>query len=240
METISECIRKYVEAHDNEVTSCEVVNYILKEKKFETTEKNVRATLTRILKEVGGKLKPQSSVTAEIRSYVKAHNNEVTSCEVINYILEEKKFKTTEMHIRPILTRILKEVGGKLKPKSSVKAEIRSYVKAHNNEVTSCEVINYILEERQFTANEKSIRDQLTRVLKEVGGKLKPQSSVTAEIRSYVKAHNNEVTSCEVINYILEEKKFETTEMHIRSTLTRILKEVGGKLKPYSKNNCNK
>ena len=182
METISECIRKYVEAHDNEVTSCEVVNYILEEKKFETTEKNVRATLTRILKEVGGKLKPQSSVTAEIRSYVKAHNNEVTSCEVINYILEEKKFKTTEMHIRPILTRILKEVGGKLKPKSSVKAEIRSYVKAHNNEVTSCEVINYIL----------------------------------------------------------EEKKFETTEMHIRSTLTRILKEVGGKLKPYSKNNCNK
>ena len=60
METISECIRKYVEAHDNEVTSCEVVNYILKEKKFETTEKNVRATLTRILKEVGGKLKTYS------------------------------------------------------------------------------------------------------------------------------------------------------------------------------------
>lgn len=32
METISECIRKYVEAHDNEVTSCEVINYILEEK----------------------------------------------------------------------------------------------------------------------------------------------------------------------------------------------------------------
>ena len=27
METISECIRKYVEAHDNEVTSCEVVKF---------------------------------------------------------------------------------------------------------------------------------------------------------------------------------------------------------------------
>lgn len=46
METISECIRKYVEAHDNEVTSCEVVNYILEEKKFETTEQSIRNKLT--------------------------------------------------------------------------------------------------------------------------------------------------------------------------------------------------
>ena len=112
METISECIRKYVEAHDNEVTSCEVVNYILKEKKFETTEKNVRGTLTRVLKEVGGKLKPQSSVTAEIRSYVKAHNNEVTSCEVINYILKEKGMNTTEGIIKRTLWKVVRESGG--------------------------------------------------------------------------------------------------------------------------------
>ena len=58
METISECIRKYVEAHDNEVTSCEVVNYILEEKKFEITEQCIRNKLTSVLKEVGGKLKP--------------------------------------------------------------------------------------------------------------------------------------------------------------------------------------
>ena len=32
METISECIRKYVEAHDNEVTSCEVKLYSRREK----------------------------------------------------------------------------------------------------------------------------------------------------------------------------------------------------------------
>ena len=37
METISECIRKYVEAHDNEVTSFEVINYILEQKKFVIT-----------------------------------------------------------------------------------------------------------------------------------------------------------------------------------------------------------
>ena len=52
METISECIRKYVEAHDNEVTSCEVVNYILEEKKFEITEQCIRNKLTSVLKEV--------------------------------------------------------------------------------------------------------------------------------------------------------------------------------------------
>ena len=176
-----------------------------------------------------------------IRKYVEAHDNEVTSCEVINYILKEKKFETTEKIVRATLTRILKEVGGKLKPKSSVKAEIRSYVKAHNNEVTSCEVINYILEERQFTANGKYIRDQLTRVLKEVGGKLKPQSSVTAEIRSYVKAHNNEVTSCEVINYILKEKGMNTTEGTIKRTLWKVVRESGGEYSICSKkNNCNK
>ena len=59
-------------------------------------------------------------------------------------------------------------------------------------------------------------------------------------IRKYVEAHDNEVTSCEVINYIIEEKKFITTENAIRLTLKRVLNEVGGKLKPYSKNNCNK
>ena len=181
METISECIRKYVEAHDNEVTSCEVVNYILKEKKFETTEKNVRGTLIRILKEVGGKLKPYG-----------------------------------------------------------VKAEIRSYVKAHNNEVTSCEVIKYILEERQFTTNEKSIRDQLNMVLKEVGGKLKPYG-LPSEIRSYIEAHNNEVTSCEVINYILKEKGMNTTEGTIKRALWKVVRESGGEYSICSKkNNCNK
>ena len=175
-----------------------------------------------------------------IRKYVEAHDNEVTSCEVINYILEEKKFETTEMYIRSILTRILKKVGGKLKPQSSVTAEIRSYVKAHDNEVTSCEVIKYILEERQFTTNEKSIRNQLTMVLKEVGGKLKPYG-LLSEIRSYIEAHNNEVTSCEIINYILKEKGMNTTEGTIKRALWKVVRESGGEYSICSKkNNCNK
>ena len=38
METITKCIRKYVEKH-GDVTSYEVIDYILKQKEFITTEK---------------------------------------------------------------------------------------------------------------------------------------------------------------------------------------------------------
>ena len=116
---------------------------------------------------------------------------------------------------------------------------IRKYVEKHGD-VTSYEVIDYILKQKEFITTEKSIRGILNRVLKEKGKKLKPLYGLATEIRSYVKAHDNEVTSCEVINYIIEEKKFITTENAIRLTLKRVLNEVGGKLKPYSKNNCNK
>ena len=166
MATITECIRKYVEKH-GEVTSCEVINYILVEKKFETTEHTIRCILTKVLKEVGGKLKPYG-LTVEIRSYVKAHDNEVTSCEVINYILKEKKFETTEHSIRGILNNSLKEVGGKLKP-YGVSAEIRKYLK-NNNCVTYGEVINYILKEKSIKTTEGTVRSTLWKLVKESGG----------------------------------------------------------------------
>ena len=179
------------------------------------------------------------TITKCIRKYVEKHGD-VTSYEVIDYILKQKEFITTEKSVRGILNRVLKEKGKKLKPLYGLATEIRNYVKAHDNEVTSCEVISYIIEEKKFETTENTIRTTLNRCLNEVGGKLKSSYGLTAEIRSYVKAHDNEVTSCEVINYIIEEKKFITTETNIRQILNRILKEVGGKLKPYSKNNCNK
>ena len=80
METISECIRKYVEAHDNEVTSCEVINYILEEKKFETTEQWIRNKLTSVLKE--------------------------------DYILKEKRINIIGRKIRNTLCMIVRKSGG--------------------------------------------------------------------------------------------------------------------------------
>ena len=112
METISECIRKYVEAHDNEVTSCEVVNYILEEKKFEITEQCIRNKLTSVLKEVGGKLKPSPRyvglIQEEIMKYLK-NNNCVTYDEVVDYILKEKRINIIGRKIRNTLCMIVRK-----------------------------------------------------------------------------------------------------------------------------------
>ena len=115
METISECIRKYVEAHDNEVTPCEVVNYILEEKKFEITEQCIRNKLTSVLKEVGGKLKPSPRyvglIQEEIMKYLK-NNNCVTYDEVVDYILKEKRINIIGRKIRNTLCMIVRKSGG--------------------------------------------------------------------------------------------------------------------------------
>ena len=232
MKTMKECVREYVKANNNTVTSQEVINYILEEKKFKIKKRSITDALRTVLKEVGGSLKPYG-LKEEILNYVRAHNNAVTSQEVINYILEEKKMGNSVGSIRTALGKVLQEVGGTLKP-YGVKAEIRNYVKNHNNTVTSQEVINYILEEKKMKIRETNIIRVLRDVLKEEGGTLKSTyGELTAEIYNYVKIHNNEVTSQKVINYILEEKKMKTSEKCIRSALIKVLKKAGGTLKPY-------
>ena len=113
----------------------------------------------------------QQSLTQEVRNYVKKHNNCVTSKEVINYILNEKNIDTTEESIRRILLNVLKETGGVLKKYGyGISEEIRNYIKKHGNCVTSKEVVNYILNEKNIDAKEDSIRAILSYILKETGG----------------------------------------------------------------------
>ena len=169
-----------------------------------------------------------------VREYLNAHNNTVTSQEVINYILEEKGFKTKKSSITRTLRCVLKEEGGTLKP-YGVKEEILNYVKTHNNTVSSQEVVDYILVEKKIKTTESYIRNALVTVLKEVDGTLKPYG-VKEEILNYVKSHKNTVSSQEVVDYILKEKKIKTKESYIRVALGIVLKEVGGS---YIKNNCN-
>ena len=116
-----------------------------------------------------------------------------------------------------------------------VAQEVRNYVKAHKEGVTSNEVIHYILVEKEIKATENNIRSTLCKVLKGQGVQLK-RESIAQEIRNYVNKHNNEVTSKEVIHYILVEKEIKTTKDNVRKTLGRVLKEQGVKLK---KQNCN-
>ena len=92
METISECIRKYVEAHDNEVTSCEVVNYILEEK-IQPSPRYV------------------GLIQEEIMKYLK-NNNCVTYDEVVDYILKEKRINIIGRKIRNTLCMIVRKSGG--------------------------------------------------------------------------------------------------------------------------------
>ena len=58
--------------------------------------------------------------------------------------------------------------------------------------------------------------------------------SIAKIICDYVIEHNNEVKMREVIEYILETKKINTTESYIRSTLNVILIKHGGTLIPES------
>ena len=111
---VAQEVRNYVKAHKEGVTSNEVIHYILVEKEIKTTKDNVRKTLCRVLKEQGVQLK-REGITQEIRNYIKKHNNEVTSKEVIHYILVEKEIKTTKDNVRKTLCRVLKEQGVKLK-----------------------------------------------------------------------------------------------------------------------------
>ena len=247
--TLKDEIRNYVIKHNNVVTSQEVQNYILKEKKMKTTPASIRVTLHNVLRETGGKLLPSLKpygLRAEIRNFVIEHNNAVTTQEVQNYILKEKKMKTTPANIRVTLHRVLKETGGKLLPSLKsygLRAEIRNYVIEHNNAVTTQEVLNYILKEKKMKTTPTSIRVTLHNLLRETGGKLLPSLKpygLTAEIRNYVIEHNNAVTTQEVLNYILKEKKIETIPASIRCTLHRVLKETGGKLLLESKSNCKK
>ncbi|MCI8411201.1 MAG: hypothetical protein HFJ40_01890 [Clostridia bacterium] len=230
---VAQEVRNYVKAHKEGVTSNEVIHYILVEKEIKATENNIRSTLCKVLKGQGVQLK-RESIAQEIRNYVKKHNNEVTSKEVIHYILVEKEIKTTENNIRSTLCKVLKGQGVQLK-RESIAQEIRNYVNKHNNEVTSKEVIHYILVEKEIKTTKDNVRKTLWRVLKKQGVQLK-REGITQEIRNYIKKHNNEVTSNEVIHYILVEKEIKTTKDNVRKTLGRVLKEQGVKLK---KQNCN-
>ena len=221
-------VRNYVKEHNNYVSSQEVVNYILHEKNIDTKENYIRKILSKVLKEIGRVRKPYG-ISKEIRSYVKEHNNCVSSKEVVNYILHEKNMDTTGKSIKSILSKVLQETGGVLKP-YGITEEIRSYVKEHNNCVGSQEVVNYILHEKNMDTTENYIKSILSKVLQETGGVLKPYG-ITEEIRSYVKEHNNYVSSQEVVNYILNEKNMDTTENYIKSMLSKVLQETGGTYK---------
>ena len=97
---------------------------------------------------------------------------------------------------------------------------------------------------KKFETTEQSIRNKLTSVLKEVGGKLKPSPRyvglIQEEIMKYLK-NNNCVTYDEVVDYILKEKRINIIGRKIRNTLCMIVRKSGGEYSICSKkNNCNK
>ena len=172
MASIAEMIRDYVKTHDNTVSNREVIDYIIKVKKIKTPESYIRVTLNAILIKLGGTLKPEG-LSGEIEAYVKEHNNEVSNQEVIKYILEKKKIKTTELSIRVTLNRVLKELGGTLKP-AGIREEIKAYVEKHKNKVSYQEVIDHILKKKKIQVTEEHIKQVLREVLAEGEGTLKP------------------------------------------------------------------
>ena len=171
MASMAEDIRDYVKEHDNKVSNREVIDHIIKVKKINTTESCIRITLWNILKEFEGTLRP-AGIRVEIKDYVMEHNKSVTFKEIEKYICEDLKMHVTENYIRKVLREVLAEVGGTLK-RSSLKEDIKDYVKTHNNEVTFEEVKDYT-REKGIDRMDASLRVTLRDVLDEVGGTLKP------------------------------------------------------------------
>ena len=171
MASMAEDIRDYVKKHNNKVSNREVIDYIIKVKKINTTRAGIRVTLWNVLNELGGTL-ILDGIREDIRDYVIKKNKSVTFKEVKKYICEDLKMDVTENYIRKILREVLAEVGGTLK-RSSLKENIKDYVKKHDNEVTFEEVKDYT-REKGIDRMDASLRGTLRDVLQEVGGTLKP------------------------------------------------------------------